>query len=35
MKDFLKINVFPPYIKLNIYKYLNNLEACKNLQAFW
>ncbi len=29
MKDFFLINVFPIYTKLHIYKYLNNLEACK------
>jgi hypothetical protein len=29
MKDLKKINVFPLYTKLHIYKYLNHLEACK------
>jgi hypothetical protein len=29
MKDLKKINVFPFYKKLDIYKYLNHLEACK------
>jgi hypothetical protein len=29
MKEFLEMNVFLLYTKLHIYKYLNNLKACK------
>jgi hypothetical protein len=35
LRIFLYINVLPLYTKLQNYKYLNHLEACKISLSIW